>query len=491
MTPSMGMFLCAWMSPDSPNSINIWSVIGYLKTINNVINFITKSGSAMKRKLLLMLLPILLFPQVYVLEVKGTIDMGLAYFFERQIPLLNAAGGDAIILNIDTFGGRVDAATMMKNALLRSEIQTIAFVNSKAISAGSLISLACDTIVMRSGATMGATTVVDGQSQKASEKAQSYMREEMASTAESKGRNPDIAMAMVDESLDIDTLITATGDTLFLGDIEGASEGKLLTLRTSTALKYGMADYEINTLDEVIEHFGFDKKDVIYIEPTWSEAIVRFLTDPVVSSLLMTLGFLGLVFEIQSPGWGIPGSVGLLALFLFFSTSFIADLASMVEILFLLGGIILLGIEAFVIPGFGVVGIAGIIFIVYAMFTMLLPSTPTPTDINSALWGLTIAVIGGIFGLGLMIKRMLKTKAWQKISLETSETQAEGFSGSLGMENMVGKSGVALTKLRPAGTALIEGTRIDVVTPGNFIEKDTEISIIRIDGNRVVVNKKA
>ncbi|NQV16338.1 nodulation protein NfeD [bacterium] len=416
--------------------------------------------------------------------------MGLAYFFERQIPILNQSGGDAIILDIDTFGGRVDAATMMKNALLNSDIQTIAFINTKAISAGSLISLACDTIIMRSGATMGATTVVDGQSQKAGEKAQSYMREEMASTAESKNRNPDIAMAMVDETLDIDTLITSEGDTLYLDDIEGANSGKLVTLRTSTALKYGMADYQMNSLEEILEHFGYSEKDVSRVEPTWSEAIVRFLTDPIVSSLLMTLGFLGLIFEIQSPGWGVPGSVGLLALFLFFSTSLIANLASMMELLFMVGGIILLGIEAFIIPGFGVVGIFGIILMIYAMFTMLLPEAPSATDINSALWGLTIAVIGGLFGFGLMIKRMLKSKAWQKISLKASETQAEGYSGSLGLDSFVGKSGTALTMLRPAGTALIDGQRLDVVTPGDFIEKDAEITVIRVDGNRVVVERK-
>ena len=337
---------------------------------------------------------------------------------------------------------------------------------------------------------MGATTDADGQSQKAGEKAQSYMREEMASTAESKGRNPDIAMAMVDESLDIDTLIAASGDTLFLDDIEGANEGKLLTLRTSTALKYGMADYQMDSMVEVLDHFGFSDMEIVNVVPTWSESIVRFLTDPIVSSLLMTLGFLGLIFEIQSPGWGIPGTIGLLALFLFFSTSFIADLASMMELLFLIGGIVLLGIEAFVIPGFGVVGILGIIVMVYAMFTMLLPIAPTSGDINAALWGLVIAIIGGLIGLGLMVKRMLKTKAWQRISLPEAETQAAGYSGSLGLEEMVGKSGVAITSLRPAGTALIEGQRVDVVTPGTFLEKDTEITIIQIDGNRVVVDKK-
>ena len=385
-------------------------------------------GSVMRRIILLMLLPLLVFPQVYVLEVKGTIDMGLAYFFERQIPQLNSAGGDAIILDIDTFGGRVDAATMMKNALLNSEIQTIAFINTKAISAGSLISLACDTIVMRSGATMGATTVVDGQSQKAGEKAQSYMREEMASTAESKGRNPDMAMAMVDESLDIDTLISDMGDTLFVTDIEGASEGKLLTLRTTTALKYGMADYQMNSLDEVLEHFGYSNSDVVLVEPTWSESVVRFLTDPIVSSLLMTLGFLGLIFEIQSPGWGIPGTVGLLALFLFFSTSFIADLASMGEVLLLIGAILLLGLEAFVVPGFGVVGIAGILLMVYAMFTMLLPVAPTPDDLKSAMGALSIALIGGVVALYWMIKGMLRSKAWQKLASRPVNLSQKGIA---------------------------------------------------------------
>jgi len=444
----------------------------------------------MIRKLILLLIPLLVFPQVYLLEVKGTIDMGLAYFFERQIPQLNNEGGDAILLDIDTFGGRVDAATMMKNALLNSELPTIAFINTKAISAGSLISLACDTIVMRSGATMGATTVVDVQSQKAGEKAQSYMREEMAATAESKGRNPDIAMAMVDESIDIDTLVLAEGDTLFLGEIEGSHPGKLLTLRTTTAMKYGMADYQMDSIDDIMDHFGYSMNDVVKVEPTWSEKIVRFLTDPIVSSLLMTLGFLGLIFEIQSPGWGIPGTVGLLALVLFFSTSVIADLASMMELLFLIGGIILIGIEAFVIPGFGVVGILGIALMIYAMFTMLIPAAPTAADINAALWALSISLIGGVIGLALLIKRMLKTKAWQRISLGTSEKTDKGYSGSIGLEAYVGKTGVALTTLRPAGTAIVEGKRIDVVTVGDFIDKDSEIVISRIDGNRIVVEKK-
>ena len=210
----------------------------------------------------------------------------------------------------------------------------------------------------------------------------------------------------------------------------------------------------------------------------------------IVSSLLMTIGFLGLIFEIQSPGWGVPGTLGLLALFLFFSTSFIADLASMMEVLLMIGGIILLGIEAFVIPGFGIVGIMGILLMIYAMFTMLLPAAPSMADVNAALWGLTIAMLGGLFGLGMMIKTLIRTKTWRKISLEVTEKQVDGYSGSLGLEELVGKTGRVLTKLRPAGTALVDGHRVDVVSPGEYIEKDTEIIVIRIDGNRVLVEEK-
>jgi len=445
----------------------------------------------MHRKILILMcmLPAALFSQVYLLEVQGTIDMGLAHFFERTIPDLNEQGGEAILLDIDTFGGRVDAATDMKNALLKSELPTIAFINTKAISAGALISLACDTIIMSGGATIGATTVVDVQSNKAGEKAQSYMREEMAATAEANGRNPDIAMAMVDESLDIDTLVLASGDTLYLDDIEGAVEGKLLTLRTSTALKYDMADYQMESIEEILDHYGFSEMDLERIEPTWSEAIVRFLTDPIVSSLLMTIGFLGIIFELQSPGWGIPGSVGLIALALFFSTSIIAELASMTDLLILLGGLILLGLEAFVIPGFGVAGILGILVLVYGMFTLLVPEIPTTADINRALVGLVIAIAGGLLGLALLIKRMGHSRIWSKISLGTEEKQLEGYSSSLGLEELVGKRGKALSKLRPAGVATIEGKRLDVVTVGDYIDAGEEIEIVRIDGNRVIVTK--
>ncbi|HCW75416.1 MAG TPA: peptidase [Candidatus Marinimicrobia bacterium] len=432
-------------------------------------------------------LPVLMFAQVYVIEVHGTIDMGLGHFFERAIPEMNKKGGDAIILDIDTFGGRVDAATMMKTALLKSKIMTVAFVNTKAISAGSLITFACDTIIMHSGGTMGATTVVDQQMNKASEKAQSYMREEMASTAEAKGRNGKIAMAMVDESLDIDTLVLASGDTMFMDDVEGARPGKLLTLRTSTAIKYGIADYEMESLEEIYSHFNLKDREIEIVAPTWSEQIVRFLTDPIVSSLLMTIGFLGLIFELQSPGWGVGGTIAVIALSLFFSTSIIAELASITDLIIIVIGLTLLGLEVFVIPGFGVAGIAGIAILMYGLFRAMIPEIPTQLEINRALVGVLISLIGAIVGSVLLIKNIGKTKFWHKVSLQAAELKTEGYSSTLGLEGLVGSTGVALTTLRPAGTAILNGQRLDVVTLGDYIEKDTKIEVVRVDGNRIFV----
>lgn len=336
---------------------------------------------------------------------------------------------------------------------------------------------------------MGATTVVDGQSNKASEKSQSYMREEMASTAEAKGRNGDIAMAMVDETLDIDTLVLANGDTLFINDVEGAKSGKLVTLRTTTALKYNMVDYELDSFDALLKHFGLENEKIIHVEPTWSEYVVRFLTNPIVSSLLMTLGFLGLIFEVQSPGWGVGGTVAVIALTLFFSTSIIADLASMNELLIFLVGIILLAVEAFVIPGFGVTGIAGTIVVLYGLFLMMLPTIPTNVDIQSALLGVTIAVIGGIVGTIYLIKNMSKTKFWKRIALNVEETQKEGYSNDIGLSDLVGSSGTAISDLRPAGTAKFSGKRVDVLTDGEYIEKNSEIRVLKVKGNRIFVEK--
>ena len=190
--------------------------------------------------------------------IKGTIDMGLPNYIQRAVTIAEADSAEYIIFDIDTFGGRVDAATQIKDAILGTDIPTIAFINRRAISAGALISLSCDSIFMTPGATIGAATAVDAEGKKASEKVISYMREEMAASAEANGRSREIAEAMVDEDMEIDFIISVEKDTLNSGDIEGFNKGKLITLSTDFAIKLGIADNQVESFSKLLDQLNID-----------------------------------------------------------------------------------------------------------------------------------------------------------------------------------------------------------------------------------------
>ena len=425
---------------------------------------------------------------VYRVPIQSTIDLGLPPFIERSIEEAEEAGAMAIVFDIDTFGGRVDGATQIKDAILGSKIMTVAFINRRAISAGALISLSCEKIIMTKGGTIGAATAVDMSGKKGSEKVISYMREEMASTAESRDRSKEIARGMVDEELSFTHLII-DGDSVDVSDLEGRKEGKLISLTTEQALKFHIADTTAESFEEVLAFLGLQDAEVVDLRVNWSEKLVRFLTDPTVSSLLMTLGFLGLLFEIQSPGWGIPGTVGLVCLTLFFGASLLTELATMTELLIIGVGVVLIVVEVFVIPGFGVVGLLGGLTIMAGLFMMLLPEHFLPADISAASWGFTIAIIGGLLALYLMGKALIKTDFWMKITLPFSEKSTEGYSTSLGLGNLVGESGKAVSDLRPSGWATVGEKKLFVVTEGEFVANGDNLKILTVDGNRVVVRK--
>lgn len=323
---------------------------------------------------------------------------------------------------------------------------------------------------------------------KGSEKVISYMREEMASTAESRGRNKEIARGMVDEELNFSHLII-DGDSVDISDLEGRKEGKLISLTTEQALKYRIADATAESFEEVLAFLGLQNAEVVDLRVNWSEKLVRFLTDPTVSSLLMTLGFLGLLFEIQSPGWGIPGTVGLVCLTLFFGASLLTELATMTELLIIGVGVVLILVEVFLIPGFGVVGILGGLTVMGGLFMMLLPEHFTPTDISGASWGFTIAIIGGLMAFYLMGRALIRTDFWKKITLPFSEKSSEGYSTSIGLENIVGETGKAVSDLRPSGWATVGEQKLFVVTEGEFVANGDNVKILSVDGNRVVVRK--
>ena len=426
---------------------------------------------------------------VYRVPIEGTIDLGLPPFIQRTLEDAESNEATAVIFDINTFGGRVDAATQIKDAILGADILTIAFINRRAISAGALISLSCEKIYMTGGGLIGAATAVDMTGKKGSEKVISFMREEMASTAEKRGRSKEIARGMVDEELTFTHLVIG-GDSIKVDDIEGRKDGKLISLTTEQALKYKIADGTAENMEALLDSLGYSSFKTIETTENWSEAIVRFLTNPVVASLLTTFGFLGILFELQSPGWGVPGFVGLACLILSLSASYIAQLATMSDMLFVLTGLALILLEVLVIPGFGIAGLGGIGLMIYGLYLLLLPDIPVGEEVlGQAMDGFLIGLVGAVIGLVLLVKLMIKTKFWEQLTAPDTQKKEDGYSNTLGWESLQGETGIADTDLHPSGWVRVKDQRIFVVSEGEFIEEGKEIKILSVDGNRVLVRE--
>jgi membrane-bound serine protease (ClpP class) len=411
-------------------------------------------------------------PVVYRIPVNGVIENGLAPFVARALKEAHAANASAAILDLDTPGGRVDAAERIVDAVRRSPVPVYAFVNPRAFSAGAMIALAAEGIYMTPGGVLGAATPVDGQGTKASEKIVSAMRAEFRALAEARGLDPKLAEGMVDETIDIPGVKPA---------------GKLLTLSTSEAIELGFARGEAVDLGTVLYAVGVGEATVVSISPNWAEQIVRFLTHPVVSPLLLSLGMLGLLFEIKAGAFGLGGLISLASLGLFFGSSMLLGLAGWEEVLLLGLGLIALGLEVFVLPGFGVAGILGIVLISASMLLALVGNTPTVADFlqAGAVLAASLVVTGAVlFG---WLRHLPNSERWGGLFLKTSSNVGEGFISAPPRPELVGTAGVATTDLRPSGTATFDGERMDVVTEGEFVKAGTGVTIVRSDGYRHVV----
>lgn len=415
--------------------------------------------------------------KVYYGDIEGDIDLGLAPYVKRIVDEANAAGAEAIIFRINTFGGRVDAATQIKDAILSSNVHTIAFVDKRAISAGSLIALSCKEIVMVPGASMGATTVVDQTGTKQSEKAQSYMRAEMRATAEANGRRTDIAEAMVDERVVIPGLVDST---------------QLLTLTSEEAINYEMADTILTSINEILAAHNLVDADIVKIDVNWGEDVVRFLSNPVISSILMMIILIGFFTEIKTPGWGLPGTAAVIALILFFGSGLILELVSFLEIIIFIVGVVLLLVEIFVVPGFGLFGILGITAIVASLFMGLLADFQIVTwdMISVALIQLAAAFVVTFIAGYFLSKVLPKTDFFNRLILKDNIVIRSGYATEPETYELVGKEGEALTDLRPSGTAIFGDNRIDVITEGSYLTKGTKVVVIKESGSKVVVREK-
>jgi membrane-bound serine protease (ClpP class) len=414
--------------------------------------------------------------KVYIAYIEGDIDLGLAPYINRVIANAEEDEAAAIIFKINTFGGRVDAATQIKDAIMGTDRFTIAFINNRAISAGALISISCNKIIMVKGSSIGAATVVDQTGEKVGEKYQSYMRSEMRSTAEKNGRRTDIAEGMVDEGIIIPGLVDST---------------QLITLTSLEAYKYGIADTILNNIDEVLAYFNLERSETITQTSNWAEDVVRFLNNPIISSILIMIGFFGLLAEIKSPGWGLPGTTGLIALALFFGSAYILQLASIIEILLFLIGLGLILLEVFVIPGFGVAGISGIILVIASLFLSMVGEDPflDMHAVSIAIIQLSVALLLSLVFIFLLAKYLPKSNIFKKFVLSEEERSIAGYTSRKDAKEFLGTKGISLTTLRPAGTAEINGRRVDVVTDSEYIEKGIDIEVVEVDGMRIVVRE--
>src|ERR687897_885932 len=416
-------------------------------------------------------------PVVYVAPIEGMIDLGLAPFVDRVLREATEQGAAAVILEINAFGGRVDAAVLIRDALLNARVPTVAFINKRAISAGALISLAAEKIAIANGGTIGAATPVQmGQpgapAQPVEEKTVSYVRKEFRSTAEARKRPPLIAEAMVDADVEIPDLI---------------EKGKLLTLTTDEALKHKIAEFRADTMEEVLKQLGHSGAEVRRASPNWAENFVRFLTHPVVSSLLMTIGMLGIILEIRTPGFGVPGVLGMGSLALFFWGHWLVQLAGWEELLLVGSGFVLLAAEIFVIPGFGVAGVLGIAALLSGLSLSLVGGGATWDFILKAVSRVIFSLLLALIGSLVLLRFLPRLPFGKKLILATGLAAGEGYASPPESDrSWLGKGGTTVSPLRPSGIADVEGERVDVVSDGEFIEAGAPIVVSRVDGNRIV-----
>jgi len=417
---------------------------------------------------------------VHVAPIEGVIDLGLAPYLQRVLDEAQSDGAAAVILDINTFGGRVDAAVIIRDALLKSKVRTIAFVNKRAISAGALISLAAETLVMAEGATIGAATPVQaGQPGEAAkpvdEKTVSYVRKEFRATAEIRKRPLLIAEAMVDADVVVPGVI---------------AKGKLLTLTTEEAMKTKVADFRADTLEAVLEQTGLGGAELRVASPNWAENLVRFLTHPILSSLLITVGILGIVVELRTPGFGIPGALGILSLGLFFWGHSLVQLAGWEEILLVTTGVVLMAVEIFAIPGFGIVGALGIAMMLGGLVLSLVGAQDSLDVVFEAAIRVSLSLLVAIIASLVLMRFLPHTRFGRRLVLETGLSAHDGYASAPAQDShWLGRTGIASTPLHPAGIAEIDGERVDVVSTGEPVDAGEAIEVIRVDGNRIVVRR--
>ncbi|MCF6466524.1 NfeD family protein [Clostridium sp. Cult2] len=398
---------------------------------------------------------------VYVIPVNGEINRATYNFLRNKIDEIVKNSPKAIIFEIDTYGGLIDEAEKIKNLIINLDIPTISFVNNKAESAGVLITISGEKIVMAESSTIGsAETIPD------TEKVLSMWRSFLRDVAQFRGRNPEIVEAMADRDVHIDGI---------------SEKGKLLNLTSKEALKYGIADFISNDYDEILSNFNIQYSNIVKVEESMELKVAKILSSPYISTLLLTIGFVGLVIEIFTPGFGVGGTISIVAFGLFFGGNIIAGNSQWTSLAIFVTGLILLVIEA-IVPGFGLPGISGIILVILGTILAM-------GSLSTALMSISIAIIITAIITMLLVKYGHRSPFLDKIVLTTHQKDEEGYLSSFTKDEYLGKEGITISELRPSGIIEIDGKRLDALSDGTFIPKQTNIEVVRVEGSKIIVRR--
>ena len=456
-----------------------------MKNIHNTCtwwNFVLKSATLL---ILCLSLPMLAQAQtkkVFVMKIRQEINPQASRYVDLALDEATNIKADVIVVDMNTYGGRVDDADYIRTKLLDFKKPVWVFINKNVASAGALISIACDSIYMQPGATIGAATVVMGGDGKAApDKYQSYMRGMMRATAKANHRNPRIAEAMVDQNIEIDSI---------------SKKGEVITFSTDEAIKHGFCEAKVNTIEALLKRNKVKAYDLVHFELSQSEKVSNFFLNPFISGILLLIIIGGLYFELQTPGVGFPIIASIVAAILYFVPYYLSGLAEYWELAFLVIGVSLLMAEFFVIPGFGIAGVLGFLCTFGALLLMMVDndwfdfSKVNTGALTDSFITIGIGVIGGALAIALALPQFLKSKRFKQISLQDVMDAESGYTSTAYLDNFVGRQGIAHTVLRPSGKVKIGGELYDASTQGDFIEKDTKIIVISQEGTSLRVKRE-
>lgn len=417
--------------------------------------------------------PLLGQQKVLVMEIKDVIDPRMQRYVDLALAEAERSETDIVIIEMDTYGGVLTDAKEIVDRIMHFKKPVWVFINSDAASAGALISIACDSIYMAPGATIGAATVVDGEGQKAPDKYQSYMRSIMRATAEENGRDPQIAEGMVDEDI----------------VIKGIKEaGQIITFSTTEALQHGFCEARVESIEEILKRNNVENYTIQKFELGFTEKIISLVLNPFISSILILIIIAGIYFEMQTPGLGFAGLAALVALILYLVPYYLNGLAANWEIIAFFVGLALIAVEIFVLPGFGVAGIAGITLTVGSLFLIMVNNDAFDFEfvsMNDLLYALAAALGGTLGGMILLLvggSKLPDTRFFKHIALTDTQNRSEGYVSFQVAESLLGRRGTAETVLRPSGKVIIDGKMYDAYTRGDYIQKGETVEVISEEG---------